>query len=1580
MRRATLTSLLILCSCLPAGPGLDELDTDSLALADISAPTTLWQGDATTGGASFEVGQVATRAGDVNGDGWSDVVVTSVREVGGSSHGHARVYHGSPSGFSTVPEWSYSGVSNERFGWAAIGAGDTNADGFDDLLVGAPDYSGGFTHQGRVYLFYGSASGLFATSGWDWVGDDAEDQAGSALVALGDVDGDGAAEIGVGVPGYDEAVGEDQGAILVFVGTPVGPPVPAPTTTLPGPEPGAMLGTVLAGLGDIDADGYVDVASSFSGWGGGVGRVDLVLGGPNGVDAHGQTITGVQAGAGYGTSVAGVGDFSGDGLADVMVGAPGFDSPPGGDVEGKVYIYIGQSLPPTLSDFGDIVGGTPSTRLELGARVAGIGDLNGDGVPEAAVSRYIPGSGDDYIMVVAYNGTTGTAFPFGDCSHAQAVLDSAGDTDGDGRPELITGQYMWDTGSCTPGDHPGRVQLFPSLSERLSATPEWTVTSGTNPYDLAGAALARLDFNGDGLDDLVVGVPAGDSMATDAGEAMLYLGTASGPQASAAGSFGGVSLATGDGFGIAVAGVGDVNGDGFEDLVIGVPQSTNTLAGDGKALLYLGSTSPSTVIAPTGSAMVGGSTGAGLGWAIAGAGDVDDDGLAEVVIGAPGHTGGGGEVRVYGWDELAGELVSTWAMSGPSVSELGAAVAGGDVTGDGISDVIAGAPGHNGAGHVFVFEGAIDFETNAPPGPINLVGVSSGARFGAAVAVPGDVDGDGFKDIVASAPEYTGTMAAQGQVQLWLGASGPPTNPITMAWSDTGITPDERMGMTVAGGGDIDGDGLADFLVGSPTSNTGFGLVRVVFGHKLASGLVASWSWMGTGGAGAGLVAGDFDGDGFDDVIVGSPDSGNGEVDGFPGNRAEVGQPATWPLAARAYRLDGSPLPPGGWVGADGEFQVSILGRTPLGRIKVTPQVEIREFGVPFTGQPTHEGPEIDVDPTVAVPDLVVPVDNLTPDTWYHWRARVAYDPLRVPIQPHSNWVLGGLPGDLHGPHVKTSVVAAGDDDDDIAPDDDDIAPDDDDIAPDDDDIAPDDDDIGPDDDDIGPDDDDIGPDDDDAATDDDGDGWTTQDGDCDDSDPTIHPGAVETCDGVDEDCDGAIDDGPGSDPDGDGVSECDGDCAPYDPTIHPGASELCDGVDSACDELGAQETDGDGDGFPPCAGDCDDNQPFSYPGNAEVCGDGIDQNCDGSDDDADADGDGYMACGDDCNDSEAAAHPGAPELCDGIDNDCDGAADFVDPDTGLGEEDPDGDGWPSCNDCNPANSSVHPEAVEVCNGFDDDCDGFSIAGGELDLDSDGWRPCENDCDDHDATVHPWQAEVCGDGIDNDCNGAIDDDVDVDNDGFTTCGGDCRDDQPTVHPDGIEVCNGQDDDCNGLADDGLDIDGDGYSVCDCDDTHDAVHPGAAEFCGDLLDNDCDPFTDEENDVDPDGDGYFLCTEPADCWEGNALIHPTASEVCDGVDNNCDGVTDEFYDNDNDEWLVCQFDCDDVAELVHPAAPEICHNGIDEDCDGDPDETCPDPVRVMVPPGHACRGCGGDGTDAALLFPLLLFGLRRRVRS
>ena len=279
--------------------------------------------------------------------------------------------------------------------------------------------------------------------------------------------------------------------------------------------------------------------------------------------------------------------------------------------------------------------------------------------------------------------------------------------------------------------------------------------------------------------------------------------------------------------------------------------------------------------------------------------------------------------------------------------------------------------------------------------------------------------------------------------------------------------------------------------------------------------------------------------------------------------------------------------------------------------------------------------------------------------------------------------------------------------------------------------------------------------------------------------------------------------------------------------------------------------TDGqdlDGDGWSDQCGDCDDSAPSIFPGAPELC-DGVDHDCNGVVDDADEDGDGFIsnACGGvDCNDSDVATNPDGTESCDGLDNDCDGLPE-------AGGEDEDGDGWLVCGgDCDDSRFDVNPGALEICNEVDDNCDTFIDEGWTRDADADGAVSIEcggDDCDDDDRDVSPLADEAC-DGKDTDCNGEVDD-VDLDGDGFfdAACGGDdCHDLRPQVFPGADEICDGNDTDCNGVEND-VDLDGDGAIDADCggDDCHDGnpdIRPGVAEVCDDGEDNDCNGGTDQ----------------------------------------------------------------------------------------------------------------------------------------
>ena len=216
------------------------------------------------------------------------------------------------------------------------------------------------------------------------------------------------------------------------------------------------------------------------------------------------------------------------------------------------------------------------------------------------------------------------------------------------------------------------------------------------------------------------------------------------------------------------------------------------------------------------------------------------------------------------------------------------------------------------------------------------------------------------------------------------------------------------------------------------------------------------------------------------------------------------------------------------------------------------------------------------------------------------------------------------------------------------------------------------------------------------SLTDKDCDGWEVPE-DCDDTNPLVNPGVEEgyDCDGVDNDCDGVIDPGGNDDFDGDGISACDGDCNDYDPAVHPGATEVCDAQDNDCDGMcdNAANIDKDGDGF----ANCGDHGSF-IDHEAGTCA--------------------YVPTPD-CDDDNAEVHPGAPEICNGRDDNCNNECD-----EGL---DPDGDGYTACGskdpmidplpgecvdmelwlrDCAPQDGTVHPNAVELCDGVDTNCDG----------------------------------------------------------------------------------------------------------------------------------------------------------------------------------------------------------------------------------------------------------------------------------
>ncbi len=405
-------------------------------------------------------GYSASTAGDVNGDGYGDVVVGAYRYDGAKpNEGRAYAYYGSAAGLSVAPDWIADGtLSGEWYGHSVSTAGDVNGDGYDDVIVGAPNPTHG-NNIGMAFAYFGSAAGLSTTANWTVVGEQRYDWFGRRVHTAGDVNGDGYDDAIVGAPQFDEGSLVDTGKSYVYYGSATGLST-TPAWTAVGDENGELFGRDGKGAGDVNADGFADIivgAHFYSHGQSGEGRAYAYYGSATGLGVTPNWIVESNVrGAWFGRSVGSAGDVDGDGYDDVIVGAPKLDNP---EVdEGRAYLFRGS--PTGLLRAPSWTTESDQAQAWYGRAVGSAGDVNGDGYADIVVGapNFDTGQADSGKGFVFYGSPTGpatTADWTAEITQTKAwfarSVASAGDVNGDGYSDALFGAPQLDHGQVDEG-------------------------------------------------------------------------------------------------------------------------------------------------------------------------------------------------------------------------------------------------------------------------------------------------------------------------------------------------------------------------------------------------------------------------------------------------------------------------------------------------------------------------------------------------------------------------------------------------------------------------------------------------------------------------------------------------------------------------------------------------------------------------------------------------------------------------------------------------------------------------------------------------------------------------------------------------------------------------------------------------------------------------------------------------------------------------------------------------------------------------------------------------------------------------
>ena len=772
-------------------------------------------------GGILRFGDEVSDAGDVNGDGYDDILAVDIL-------GRVYVF------FGGLVMDSIADIVLQINGTvkSCSSAGDVNNDGYDDVIVG--DYNDD-PNLARSYIYYGaidmdSIADIKLKGGVDdkWFGYN--------VSTVGDVNGDNFSDVIVSACDINSNIRN----CYIFFGASDMDSIA--DLQLVGEAANDEFGVNTSTAGDVNNDGYDDIIISDRRYNSYTGRCYLYFGGASMDSIADITMTGADTWTYLGTSVSKAGDVNNDNYDDVIIGSPrnsGLD---------ESYIFFGGS---SMDNTADIIFTGGSENEYFGGRVANIGDVNGDNYDDVLISDY------------AYNNYQGIGYIyFGGSSmnsNADVILEGseegsyfgesisfAGDVNGDNFDDVIIGESYYYSRT-------GRICIYQGgLS--MDSIPDMSAIGEDYGGNFGSSVANAGDVNGDGYEDVIIG---SQGYNRSRGRAYIY--------------FGGILEDTipdiilegeikDSYFGYVVSSLGDINKDGFDDVVIGAYGYNNYR---GRCYIYYGGSSMDSI---ADFVMTGEEEGDRFGYSLSSL-DFNRDSYNDLIIGADRNNEKRGRCYIYyGGAEM--DTIADLTISGQEAdNRFGKSVSdAGDVNGDGYNDIIIGAWRYsNSTGRGYIFFGGDSPDTIAD---VIFSGENDWDWFGSMVSNVGDINGDGFEDVVIVAPRYD---SDKGKCYLYYGGSEMDTI------ADFVITGEEENSYYVEkimNIKDINGDGYNDLAISKNS------ILNIYYGNSdfdTIPDVQMHFSLMSY------ASAGDFNADGGNDLIIGRYESGFGNANIYYG-------------------------------------------------------------------------------------------------------------------------------------------------------------------------------------------------------------------------------------------------------------------------------------------------------------------------------------------------------------------------------------------------------------------------------------------------------------------------------------------------------------------------------------------------------------------------------------------------------------------------------------------------------------------------------------------------------------------------